>query len=246
MNSADIVPFDLYRMFIGDVPLLFSLEIVFRTIFLYAYTVFILRFVSHRTVGQLSLVEFLLVIALGSAVGDPMFYPEVPLLHGMIVIASIVFFSRFLTYIMNNNEQIENAIEGSPIEVISDGYIVSKKLEKVHISIDELFEWLRTQGISSMSEVQYAYVEKSGSFTVFKYDKTKQRPGLSFVPPWDISAPNEYETGTQLEVSMPLGCRSCGEVCDFSAGIVLPPCPHCQKEKWVDAVNMDVPKASNG
>ena len=42
-----------------------------------------LRWIGSRTIAQLSTVEFLLVIALGSAVGDSMFYAEVPLLHAL-------------------------------------------------------------------------------------------------------------------------------------------------------------------
>jgi uncharacterized membrane protein YcaP (DUF421 family) len=44
----------------------------------------LVRWVGGRGVAQLSLIEFLLVIAPGSAVGDALFYPEVPLLHAML------------------------------------------------------------------------------------------------------------------------------------------------------------------
>lgn len=76
MDTA-IVPFDLQRMLIGDAPPLFFLEILVRTLVIYAYTLLLLRWLGSRTIGQLSTVEFVLVIALGSAVGDAMFYPEV-------------------------------------------------------------------------------------------------------------------------------------------------------------------------
>ena len=70
-----IVPFDLMRMFFGTDPALFYLEIVFRTFVIYAYALLLIRWVGGRGIAQMSVVEFLLVIALGSAVGDAMFYP---------------------------------------------------------------------------------------------------------------------------------------------------------------------------
>jgi uncharacterized membrane protein YcaP (DUF421 family) len=74
----------------GDEPPLFLLEIVFRTMVIYGYTMALMRWLGSRTIGQLSSIEFLLVIALGSAVGDAMFYPDVPLLHAIAVITVVV------------------------------------------------------------------------------------------------------------------------------------------------------------
>ena len=85
-----IIPFDLARMFVGDHPALFYLEIVVRTGIIYLYTLLLLRWIGSRSVAQLSMVDFLLVIALGSAVGDAPFYPDVPLLAAMAVITTVI------------------------------------------------------------------------------------------------------------------------------------------------------------
>ena len=91
-----VVPFDLVRMFVGSEPALFYLEIVVRTVIVYSYTLLLLRWIGGRSVAQLSMVEFLLVIALGSAVGDALFYPEVPLLHAMAAISLVVLINKGL------------------------------------------------------------------------------------------------------------------------------------------------------
>ena len=74
MNDP-VTAFDFGRMLFGDEPPLFLLEIAFRTVVIYVYTLVLIRWIGSRSIAQLSLVEFLLVIALGSAVGDAMFYP---------------------------------------------------------------------------------------------------------------------------------------------------------------------------
>jgi len=67
--------FDFHRIFVGDTPPLFLLEIVFRTLIMYAYTVALLRVLGKRGMGQLSMLELAIIIAFGSAVGDPMVEP---------------------------------------------------------------------------------------------------------------------------------------------------------------------------
>ena len=109
MDQA-IVAFDLKRMLIGDEPPLFLLEIAIRTIIIYAYTLFLLRWLGSRTVGQLSTVEFLLVIALGSAVGDAMFYPDVPLIQSMLVVTVVVVANKLLDISISKSGRAERLL----------------------------------------------------------------------------------------------------------------------------------------
>src|SRR5690606_22718215 len=95
MDQA-ITILDWKRMLLGDEPPLYLLEIFIRTLIIYAYTLGLLRWLGSRTIGQLSTVEFLLVIALGSAVGDAMFYPDVPLIHALLVVTIVVLANKGL------------------------------------------------------------------------------------------------------------------------------------------------------
>jgi uncharacterized membrane protein YcaP (DUF421 family) len=81
---------DFGRILFGSESPLFLFEIVVRTAIVYVYALVLLRWLGSRTIGQLSTVEFLLVIALGSAVGDAMFYPDVPLIHALLVVTIVV------------------------------------------------------------------------------------------------------------------------------------------------------------
>ncbi|WP_201772918.1 hypothetical protein, partial [Devosia riboflavina] len=87
---------DWQGMLIGNEPPTFLLEIVIRTVIIYSYTLALLRWLGSRAIGQLSTVEFLLVIALGSAVGDAMFYPDVPLLHCLLVVTVVVVANKLI------------------------------------------------------------------------------------------------------------------------------------------------------
>jgi len=71
-------------MFIGDVLRFFTYEVIVQTVIMHVYVLFLIRLRSKRALEQLSLVEFLLEVALGAAVGALMFYPDVPLLHGLV------------------------------------------------------------------------------------------------------------------------------------------------------------------
>lgn len=84
-------------MFVGDShDFLFLLEVIFRTVVMYAYALLFARVIGKRAVGQISPFEFILIIIISSAAGDPMFYAHVPLLHGMAVMTVVMILHRLV------------------------------------------------------------------------------------------------------------------------------------------------------
>ena len=218
-----IIAFDWPRLLWGDAPPLFALEIVFRTIVVYAYALLLLRWLGSRTVGQLSTVEFLLVIALGSAVGDPMFYPDVPLLHALVVVTVVVLANKGLDLLIARFKRAERLIDGIPEEVIRDGVIRKRFLASSSLGSSELFQQLRERGVDQLGQVKHAYIESDGNLTVFR-SRLDARAGLSIVPPWEVEKPPEAAAGL-------LACLRCGTVQE-GAGT----CPHCGHRRWTPAL----------
>lgn len=235
-TDASIQPFDLQRMFLGDLPVLFTLEVIVRTIIMYVYTLLLVRWLSRRAVGQLSLIEFLLVIALGSAVGDPMFYHDVPLLHGMAVVGVVVLLNRGLNHLIIRSERVEQLVEGTPVLLVKDGLIQYQNLNHTLIGHEELFEYLRLQRVEHLGAVRQAYMEQGGGLSVFCYPRQQQRPGLRINPPGDLLVPQWFRQGTTLTLPQWLACDRCGYVQHFPQGATLPDCKNCQSSLWTDAV----------
>ena len=232
---SDVTPFDLHRMFLGDVPLWFAAEIAVRTAIMYLFALGAVRVVSRRAVGQLSFVEFFLVIALGSAVGDPMFYPDVPLLHGMVVIVVVVALNRGVTALTNRSEHVERALEGRPFVLVEDGRMRPDEMGAARLNRETLSELLRIEGVESLGEVRRAYMEQRGALSVVRFGEGERRAGLRITPPWDVEAPDRITAGDRAPGG-PLGCERCGGVGRFASGEAVPPCPRCGGESWADAV----------
>ncbi|WP_274630874.1 DUF421 domain-containing protein [Arvimicrobium flavum] len=221
--------FDWERMLFGEEPPLFLLEIAFRTAIVYGYALVLLRWLGSRTIGQLSTIEFLLVIALGSAVGDAMFYPDVPLLHALLVITVVVVANKGLDILIANSASAERAIDGIPEEAVRDGVICREFLEGNALSRNELFQQLREHGVEHLGEVAHAYIETDGALTVFK--AKDNRPGLPVMPPWEIEEPTEMEPAERHQYPCPVACKRCGTIADLDAAA----CSYCSHDVWVPA-----------
>ena len=233
---ADLQPFDFHRIFWGDAPLWFGLEIAFRTVVMYLFALLSVRIVSRRAVGELSFIEFLLVVALGSAVGDPMFYQDVPLVHGMIVIATVVVLSRGVTGLVNRNETAERLLEGRPMVLVEDGRMRPDELKNARLNREKLFELLRVEGVEHLGELHRVYMEQRGELSIVRRRTADVARGLRVSPPWDSREPKRLTAGDPAPVHGALGCEWCGHVETFAKGETLLPCPECGGRRWANAV----------
>lgn len=219
---------DWHSMLIGDEPPTFLLEIIIRTVIIYSYTLTLLRWLGSRAVGQLSTVEFLLVIALGSAVGDAMFYPDVPLLHCLLVVTVVVVANKLIDLGIARSKVVEHLIDGKPEQAVRDGVISGPFLNSPTLGTSELFQQLRQKGVRHLGEVEHAIIEADGVLTVFK--ACRERPGLPILPPWEIERPAEVDPNS---VDKLLSCMQCGQT--SSAGLRTT-CDHCGHDHWTLAV----------
>lgn len=228
MNDP-VVPFDLQRMLVGNEPIMIYLEIVVRSILIYAYALLLLRWLGSRTIGQLSTIEFLLVIALGSAVGDPMFQPDIPLLHAMLVVTVVVVLNKGLDLLVAGNKTAERVIDGEAVQLVEAGVIARRVLETKSLGRNEIFQQLRRQGVRQLGEIDAAFVEPNGDVSIFR--ARTPAAGLPIMPPWEVSQPPVIDQDVACDAGTRLACMNCGTVITTAeAGPGY--CPYCGHGRW--------------
>ena len=224
---------ELQRLFLGSEPPWFLLEILLRTTIIYIYTLLLLRWLGSRAIGQLSTVEFLLVIALGSAVGDSMFYPDVPLLHAMLVITLVVVANKALDALISRFRIAGRAIDGAAQEVIRDGVFCRSFLKRTNLGPDEIFQLLRERGLEHLGQLAHVFLESDGRLTIYQRDGDPL-PGLPFVPPREIKALPITNANTTAPAGI-YACTWCGTTNEVGSGEKLPICSHCGRTHWTPA-----------
>ena len=180
--DKSIVPFDWVRLLLGDPPAGFLLEIVLRVVLIYVFALLMMQVMGKRARTQMNPLEFLVIIALGSATGDVMFYPEVPLAYAALVIALIVGIGALIARFEARSERFRSLLESDPTVLIEAGKLLDHKLTSERISRGELFSQLREAGVEQLGQVRVAILELSGRISVFKYPEGQERQGGSIMP----------------------------------------------------------------
>jgi len=142
-----------------------------RIIVIYIFTIIMLRIAGKRRIAHLSAFDILIIIALGSAVGDVMVYGEdvVPLMNGIVVVFAVIALQIIVSKLTEHNKSLSYLVHGKGTEVIRRGHIVHHNLEAEDLTEDELMELLRERGVEKASQVKEAVLEKSGELGVILY-----------------------------------------------------------------------------
>jgi uncharacterized membrane protein YcaP (DUF421 family) len=177
--------FDFVRILFGSedtASLAFYLEVILRTVVMYLYTIFLSRMVGQGGVGQIGPFEFVLVIAIGSAAGDPMFYPEVGLLQGILVITVVIILHRLTVFVLHRHKHLEEKLEGGPLLVVRRGAIEEKALGSGTLTERELLALLRIEGVRDTGEIECAFFEPNGRLSIFRYPEGERKHVRRTVP----------------------------------------------------------------
>jgi len=189
-----------------------------------------LRVLGKRGVKQLSVFELVVIIGLGSAAGDPMFYKEVGIASSILVFMVIICFYSILTYLIGRFKKIEIILEGKPICLIEDGVFSIDNFKKENLGSDEFFSELRLKGVSHLGQIETAIEETSGDISVFFYEENHIQYGLPIMPN-SLDHPLQF-----IEKQGHYSCTFCGFTEEKEMGNAGT-CQNCGKKNWVKASN---------
>lgn len=217
---------DFQEMLFGAENWTFLPEVALRTAVMFILLIIFMNFSGKRSINQLSVFEMVLIIALGSAAGDPMFYKEVGILLALTVLFVTMLIYRGIIFLVTHSEKWENFFEGRAEYLIKDGKLTQTFLDKKKMGIDEFFSELRFNNVEHLGQIRDALLETNGKVSVIYAEDEKVKWGL---PIWPEKFLNITENPTPNNI---YSCRTCGA----TESIQNLTC-HCENRKVVESLN---------
>ena len=137
-----------------------------RTIILYLILIIGLRLTGKRQIGELEPIELVLTLLLSDLASVPMQDFGIPLLNGLVPILTLLSLSTLFSYFSLRSVRFRSLVCGEPAVIIRDGKLLQHVMRHNRLTLDELLEELRGQGICDIDEVKYAILETSGQLSV--------------------------------------------------------------------------------
>lgn len=137
-----------------------------RTIILYLVLIIGLRLTGKRQIGELEPIELVLTLLLSDLASVPMQDFGIPLLNGLVPILTLLSLSTLFSYFSLRSVRFRSLVCGEPAIIIRDGKLLQNVMRHNRLTLDELLEELRGQGVCDIDDVKYAILETSGQLSV--------------------------------------------------------------------------------
>jgi uncharacterized membrane protein YcaP (DUF421 family) len=128
----------------------------------------VVRLLTRRPGGQLTLFEFVIVIlvggvAIGATVGD-----DRSATNCVSAILTIGLLHRLVSRVRNISPRLARILDGTPLLLIKEGRWQSEVMRGMRIDPQDVMSAARGKGVQSIFEIQYAILERNGSITVVR------------------------------------------------------------------------------
>lgn len=207
----------------------FIWELIIRSGIMFTIMMVVLQIAGKRGIKQLSIFEMIMIIALGSAAGDPMLYKDAGILSALVVFTVVMAIYRLMVFLITRFEKAEFLLEGKPEYIIQNGVSTDRSLKNHKLGIDEFFSELRSLNVEHLGQLKTVVLETNGLISVLFFKDEEVKYGL---PIW----PQEYNAKSEkLVVGRHMACARCGQT--LKAETETAACPRCQHTQWVEAKN---------
>jgi len=142
------------------------LEAVGATATIYLFLVVALRLLSRRQLGQLTVIDLVVILVLGSAVETSMIHGDTSLPVGLASVVTLLVLNRLLTVISLRSPRFRHLVNGGPILLVNHGQALDEHLRRAGLTDADLAEALRSQGYDGPANVRAAVLETDGTISV--------------------------------------------------------------------------------
>jgi uncharacterized membrane protein YcaP (DUF421 family) len=146
-------------------------ELMLRGTLVYWLLFCIFRFVLRRDVGAVGIADILLLVVVADAAQNAMAGGYDTFAEGAILVLTIVAWNWLLDFLSFHFAAVRRFASPSRLTLVRAGVLQRRNMRREYITLEELQEKLREQGIDKLADVKAAYLEGDGQISVIRNDR---------------------------------------------------------------------------
>lgn len=149
-------------MFVVNLPLI---EKVLRPVVIYVFLVAALKLTGKREIAQLNPFDLVVLLMLANTVQNSIIGDDNSVTGGMIGAVTLLATNYFVVRYLFDHPKLDRLVEGEPGVLMENGKICHPQCKHELITVAELEQAARRQGIASLDEVERAVLEPGGTLS---------------------------------------------------------------------------------
>ena len=141
------------------------MEIVIRSTIVFFFLWAVTRAMGKRELAQMSAFELVLLVIFGDLVQQGVTQEDMSVTGAMLAVGTIAFLTVLFSFVSYRWQPAGHVISGRPVIVIRDGIVLDDALRYGRLTLDDVRDAAREQGIASLNDVAIGILEPSGKFS---------------------------------------------------------------------------------
>ena len=167
-----VVAVDWRGMFTPTVSLI---EIVIRGSLLYLVILVLLR-VFRRDAGAMGTADLLVIVLVADAAQNAMAAEYKSITEGVVLVATIFGWNYLLDWLGYRSKWVYRLLHPAPLLLVKEGIVQRRNLKSELLTLDDLMEQLREQGIGELKQVKRCFLEADGHLSVIRQEQGDDGP----------------------------------------------------------------------
>lgn len=152
------------------VPSLSILEVILRGSLIYLFLFAVLR-VLRRGAGAIGISDLLVIVLIADAAQNALGSEYRSVTEGVVLVLTIAGWDYLFDLLGYRIPALRPVLRPPALLLIKNGKLQKHNLRKEMISEEELLGELREQGVETIENVKYSFMESNGHISVVKKDK---------------------------------------------------------------------------
>ena len=153
------------------------LPVIAHSVVIYVFLMVLLHIIGRRQLGQLTVLDLVVVILLGSAVETAMVNGNTSLFAGLVCAGTLLFLNRVFALTFGRARRLRHLANGGAVLLVHNGHIVEEHLRRVGLTKADLLEALREREQSGIENIKFAVMEVDGKINVVPKEAEHHRSG---------------------------------------------------------------------
>ena len=152
------------------------MEIIVRTSAIYLFLWLLTRGLGKRELGEMTAFELLLLVTMGDLIQQGATQEDTSVTGALLAVGTLGMWILVVSWVAFRWRGARRVVEGAPVVVVRDGKPIPPALRLERVTLDEVLEAARSQGISNLAGVKLAILEPDGRFSFITGDQHAPAP----------------------------------------------------------------------
>jgi uncharacterized membrane protein YcaP (DUF421 family) len=135
-----------------------------------------MRISGKREIGNMSILELVVVLIISDAVQNSMVGENTTLWGGLVAASTLILLDYVLKRASLRSRRLRRAIEGEPRLLVRDGRLLTRALAEEKVEPDEVRAAIRAQGLARVEDVRLAVLETDGNISIIPMSAAPTTP----------------------------------------------------------------------